>query len=225
VDELLLAEPEVPAAERERAGRRARAHWLLALAELEAPGRRPCLVLVGGLPGTGKSVLAAGLADRAEFAVVRSDVVRKELAGLPPHEPAPLDTQSWLYSPEWTGRTYAECLRRAEGLVLKGKRALVDATFREEGQRRTFLDAAAGWGVPAALLLCDAAPETVRARLESRRGDASDADWAVYQLVAANWEGLGEDTRQQAHTVAATGHQDQVLIGAMVALGRDRLVA
>ena len=31
----------------------ARALWLLALSELEDPGRRPCLVLLAGLPGTG----------------------------------------------------------------------------------------------------------------------------------------------------------------------------
>jgi aminoglycoside phosphotransferase family enzyme len=40
------------------------------------------LVLVGGLPGTGKSTLAAGLADRFGWSVLRSDEVRKDLAGV-----------------------------------------------------------------------------------------------------------------------------------------------
>src|SRR5262249_9583209 len=80
VEGLELSQKEVPAAERAAALARARAHWLLALGELEEPDRRPCLVLVGGLPGAGKSTLARGLAERAGFAVIRSDVVRKELA-------------------------------------------------------------------------------------------------------------------------------------------------
>ena len=53
---------EIPEAERSAALAKARAHWLLALGELEVPCRRPCLLLVGGLPGTGKSTLARGLA-------------------------------------------------------------------------------------------------------------------------------------------------------------------
>src|SRR5262249_5650864 len=83
VEGFELSEPEVPADEKAAAARRAKAHWLLALAELEEPGRRPGLVLVGGLPGTGKSTLARGLATAAGFGVIRSDVVRKELAGVP----------------------------------------------------------------------------------------------------------------------------------------------
>ena len=34
---------------------RARADRLLALTELESPGQKPCLILVTGLPGAGKS--------------------------------------------------------------------------------------------------------------------------------------------------------------------------
>ena len=220
VDELILAEKEVPAPDRERAARRARAHWLLALAELESPDQRPGLLLVGGLPGTGKSALAAALARRAGFTVIRSDLVRKELAGLRCYKPTPSDLGTGLYSPGWTGRTYAECLRRAEAIVLDGGRALVDATFRQERHRRDFLDAGAGWGVPAALLLCEVGTETARARLESRTGDASDADWVVYQHAAATWEGLGADTRRSCHTASTEGTPDQVLARALEAVRR-----
>ncbi|HEY8504517.1 MAG TPA: phosphotransferase, partial [Gemmataceae bacterium] len=53
VNGFKAAAAEVPAPERAAARERARAHWLLALGELESRARRPCLVLVGGLPGTG----------------------------------------------------------------------------------------------------------------------------------------------------------------------------
>src|SRR5262249_53672278 len=63
VEGMKRSEKEVPEAERSAALRKARAYWLLALGELEQPGHRPCLVLVGGLPGTGKSTLARALAE------------------------------------------------------------------------------------------------------------------------------------------------------------------
>lgn len=156
VEGLELSEQEVSEAERAAALKRARAHWLLALTELEAPAFKPCLVLVAGLPGTGKSRLALGLAQRAGFTVIRSDVVRKELA---------IHEQGSIYTPEWHERTYAECLRRAERLLHDGQRVLLDATFRAEAQRHAFLNAAVRWGVPACMLLCEARSETVRQRL------------------------------------------------------------
>jgi aminoglycoside phosphotransferase family enzyme/predicted kinase len=218
VEGLLLAEPEVPDEERAAALGRARAHWLLALTELEAPGRRPCLLLVAGLPGSGKSTLARGLADRAGFCVVRSDAVRKELAGLPGQGQPPPDVGESLYTAEWNERTYTECGRRAERLLFEGSRVLVDATFREERQRQAFLEAAVRWGVPGEMLLCQAGPETVRRRLETRRGDVSDADWSVYRQVAERWEEMGALTRRCLHVLSTEGDPEQVLARAVEAL-------
>jgi aminoglycoside phosphotransferase family enzyme/predicted kinase len=216
VEGLEAAEAEVPAEERAAAQAKARAHWLLALGELEAPGRRPELVLVGGLPGSGKSTLACGLAERARFEVIRSDVVRKELA------PAGAGRED-IYTPEWTERTYGECLRRAEGLLLEGKRVLVDATFREEARRAAFLEAATGLGVPGLLLVCRAAPEVVRERLAARRGDVSDADWRVYLELAAQWEAPWPLTRRALREIDTGGEREQALSRGLRALAEAGL--
>jgi hypothetical protein len=221
VEGMEAAEPEVPAGERTAVVASARGHWLLALGELEEPGRRPCLVLTAGLPGSGKSTLARGLAGAADFTVIRSDVVRKELAGLGPDDSVRAEFGAGIYSAEWNDRTYAECLRRAEALLFDGHRVLVDAAFGDDGRRRAFLQAAARWAVPALILVCEADPETVRRRLVERKDDASDADWAVHLRAAEQWQPLGPDTRPAAVMLSTAGPPQEALAAALAAL-RDR---
>jgi aminoglycoside phosphotransferase family enzyme/predicted kinase len=220
VEGLELTEKEIPQTERAAALGRARAHWLLALGELEQPGRRPCLVLVGGLPGSGKSTLAQSLAGAAGIRVIRSDVMRKELAGVPLEQAISPATRERIYAPEWSERTYAECLRGAEQGLFAGERVLVDANFREEARRRPFLDAAARWAVPVALLVCRADPEVVRRRLEVRVGDASDADWTVYQSARADWQEPGPETQAALAVIDSSGSPQETLAQALECLRR-----
>jgi aminoglycoside phosphotransferase family enzyme/predicted kinase len=215
---IVFGEPETPEPERAEALQRARAHWLLALGELEEPGRRPCLVLIGGLPGVGKSTLARDLAGCTHFTVIRSDLVRKELAyraGLPASAASP---EPGIYTPEWTERTYTECLRRAGGILFDGRRVLVDASFRRDASRRLFLESAVRWGVPGLLLLCWAEPAVVRARLECREGDASDADWSVYRRAAEQWEGPGPLTQRVVREIDTGRSREGALSCALQAL-------
>jgi aminoglycoside phosphotransferase family enzyme/predicted kinase len=188
VEAIELGEAEVPDVEKASARRRSRAHCLVALGALEAPAYRPALLLVGGLPGAGKSTLARGLGERARFHVLRSDVVRKQLAGVPEDQPATVGYAQGIYDAAWTERTYGELLQRAEPILAEGERVLIDASFRAERHRRQFLDAARQWGVPALFLHCMTDETTAQQRLAQRRGDASDADWAIHARAAADWE-------------------------------------
>ncbi len=242
VESLALGADGVSRGQRRQDLQRARARFLLALGELASPGERPCLVLATGLPGTGKSHLALGLVEAAGFAVVRSDVVRKELAGRAPGESAAAAVDEGLYTPEWTERTYAACLERAEELLFQGQRVVVDAGFREEAHRREFLAAARAWGGAARVLVCEAPAEEVRRRLRgrtdvsrlhqeggTRRGhhqeggtwvvaEPSDADWAVYQALAERWEEPAAETATALERIDTSGPPEASLDQALAAL-------
>ncbi len=220
---MLAAESEVAASDRQAAVDRATALWLLALGELELSAKRPALLLVSGLPGTGKSTLARGLAERADFRVIRSDVVRKELAGLTETTNSSAEFQQGIYSPAFTDRTYAECLRQATAALLNGERVIVDATFLEDRRRREFLQAAIRLGVPALWLVCEASPECIRSRLATRHGDASDADWSIYQQAAQCWETPSAVCKQVQRGISTELGVDHSLTDAINRLAAEEL--
>jgi aminoglycoside phosphotransferase family enzyme/predicted kinase len=188
VDGILLAEAEISEAEKFAAQLRARAHWLSSLAWIEPAELKPRVVLLGGLPGSGKSTLARALAERLGGTLLRSDVVRKALAGLPETDRLAAGFGEGIHTPAWNDRTYQELERRSEGILWSGGRVLIDASFREDARRARFLEFARRWGVPVIFLHCEVEPAVAKARMQQRQGDASDADWAVYEVAAKRWE-------------------------------------
>ena len=216
VEGLKLDRVEIAEADRKTAFTESRGSWLLALGELDAPKRRPCLLLVAGLPGTGKSTLARTICDHANLQLIRSDVVRKELADVAASSQT--DFGEGIYTAKWNRRTYEECLRQALRLLFEGERVVVDANFRIEADRRDFLQAATQMGVRSGVLVCEADPQIVRARLANRRGDASDADWSIYERAVEGWEQPSARTQSVLKTIDTSNSLEKSVAQAMQAL-------
>lgn len=146
------------------------------------------LVLVGGLPGTGKSTLAAGLADAAGLSLVRSDEVRKELAGMAALDPAGAPYEEGIYRPEQTVRTYETMLDRARTALALGEAVVLDASWTDRRWRQLAGEVASATSTDLVELRCDVASQEAARRLTERaaRGpDASDATPAIAEAMAA----------------------------------------
>jgi predicted kinase len=134
---------------------------------------------IGGFSGTGKSTLAYGLAPSLGAVpgavVFRSDVIRKQLAGVSPLDRLDADG----YSSTMSERVYSTIAERARVALRAGHSAIVDAVYARPADRQAIERVAAEEGVPFIGIWLDAPEATLIARAEQRRNDASDADGAV----------------------------------------------
>jgi aminoglycoside phosphotransferase family enzyme/predicted kinase len=149
------------------------------------------VVLVGGLPGTGKTTLANGLAERFSWAVVHSDEVRKEMAGVTPTQPAGGAPFTGIYTPEFTSEVYRELLRRAQVALSLGDSVVLDATWLDPDQRTDAHALATQTHARIHEIRCALPPEVAAARMSARSalgGDASDATPEVHAALAQRYE-------------------------------------
>jgi aminoglycoside phosphotransferase family enzyme/predicted kinase len=161
---------------------------------------KPVLVAIGGLSGTGKSTLAALLAAHVGSPPgalhVRSDVERKRLFGVP--ETQRLDRQHYRIGT--AERVYDIVEDKARRALAARHAVIVDAVFAKQEEREAIEAIAREAGCPFVGLWLNAPSETLIARVERRRGDASDADRRVVR------EQLGYDLGNIAwHEVDASG--------------------
>jgi hypothetical protein len=204
VDSLKSAEEEVDPADRAAARTSAARHF--ALAYRYTWSARPGVVVIAGLSGTGKSTVATALQHRTGYVHLVTDVIRKELAGLPPTARGGAETG--LYTPEHSIRTYDEMFRQAEAALAADRGVILDATFQLRAGRRTARALAERYGVPFALAECRCDETVVHERLaqRDRHGrDASDADWAVYLEQRRRCEPFDEPDRLVLDTTRPTG--------------------
>jgi len=191
VASIAAAETSRGAAEQETQASLARAYFDLADHAYAGAAPRPLLLLLGGLPASGKSTLARTLAGRLALVPVNSDVVRKRLAGLAPTTRRASAPNQDIYTPAASAATYAALLAEARDWLARGVSVALDASYRHAADRAAVLALADELGVPWLAVECRAEPAVTRARLAARAADpsaVSDADWRIYKQLAAEWE-------------------------------------
>lgn len=144
----------------------------------------PCLVAVGGLSGTGKSTLARFLAPRIGRAPgarwLRSDVLRKRLAGVAPETCLTPEH----YAVERNAEVYERLLCDAQGMLAAGQSVIVDGVFARPSERDDLAAMTRGMGVSFTGVWLEAPLEVLLERVAGRSGDVSDADRSLVEQQA-----------------------------------------
>jgi len=151
---------------------------------------RVCAVMVGGLPGSGKSTVANSLGERYGWVVLRSDEMRKEMAGLSSTTPAGAAVGAGIYDQRHTEATYVGMMNRAQQLLAMGESVILDATWADASHRAAMSQIVHGVDARLVELRCDVDPSIAARRISQRQpgGDASDADQAVLEHFLATFE-------------------------------------
>ncbi|AKH42971.1 hypothetical protein FHS61_003121 [Altererythrobacter atlanticus] len=191
-------------------GKRTQAGEYLAAALTFLDQPLPRLVVVGGFSGTGKSSLAGKLAPEIGGAPgarwLRTDVLRKRMAGVSPEESLSPDA----YTQERSDKVYMRLMDEARAMLSAGRSVVVDGVFARYAERSRMEELARQAGVPFTGLWLEAPPEVLKQRVSGRVGDASDADAAVVDLQIARDPGDLSDWRR----VDAAPAPDAVLAAA-----------
>ncbi|MDM7998425.1 MAG: ATP-binding protein [Dehalococcoidia bacterium] len=157
-----------------------------ALPALPEPVANPALVVVSGLPGTGKSYFCRRLAERIDLVILESDSLRRQLFLIP------------SYSKEESARLFRACHGLVEELLRRGISVALDATNLEEHNRERLYHIADQCGARLVIVRMEAPPEVVQQRLQRRakkedEADHSEADWSVYTKMKSTVEKIGRN--------------------------------
>lgn len=133
--------------------------------------RKGQLFLMSGLSGSGKTTVARQLAKQIGAIHIRSDAVRKHLAGVPLTEKGEAD----LYTAEMNQKTYDRLLQLGLTLASQGYSVILDAKYDREATRLAAIEQAQAQELPLHILHCDAPLEVLKTRLQERQHDISDA--------------------------------------------------
>ena len=129
------------------------------------------IILMSGLSGSGKSTVARAIARKYGGIQIRSDAVRKHLAGIPLDESG----SDRIYTSEMTQRTYDRLLELGIMLAKAGFIVILDAKYDRLAHRQTAISQANFQQIPLRIIQCTAPISVLCDRLEQRQGDISDA--------------------------------------------------
>lgn len=175
-------QPGTPSAERE-IDEHACARYLSVAENLTQEPRRR-MVLTSGVTGSGKTTVSQHLLELLGAVRVRSDVERKRLAGVAATDHGLIGIDSGLYDAATKRHTHEQLTRAATLIIDAGFPAIVDATFLRRADRAMFRELAERLGARPTIVFCEAADETLRARVAARIARGTDASDATLEVLA-----------------------------------------
>jgi predicted kinase len=137
------------------------------------------LLLIAGLPASGKTWLANYLSEKWGAVHINSDTVREAL-GLRGH-----------YDQVSKQKVYDSMLAQAANALQAGHLVVVDSTFYKVSLRQAWVGMAQKHGASVRFVETKVPEGIAFQRLQKKRPD-SEADWQVYQQLKKEWEPLEE---------------------------------
>lgn len=169
---------------------RAKAYFALARLYASSLASQPRLLVFYGLPGTGKSFMASRTRDWSNGIHIRSDIVRRVLAGTSLDEHHYAEYGKDLYSTEMSKRVYGFLQDKARAYLMENQSLILDATYSRQAERAALKKLAEELGVEVSFIRCQADDNQVKTWIEQRKTSdlQSDATWDIYTTMKKRFE-------------------------------------
>ncbi len=171
------------------------------LAERFTKTGQGALIITHGYSGSGKSTIAAQLAENIGALQIRSDIERKRLFGYQAQEHSGSSLDNGLYTQEAGQKTYQRLADCAKVVLEAGFSAIIDAAFLKAWQRDLFRQLATERGVKFFIVDFQASDEELSRRLRQRQYDASEATIAVLQHQQQTTQPLSSEEQKFVITI------------------------
>ncbi|WP_026097879.1 bifunctional aminoglycoside phosphotransferase/ATP-binding protein [Baaleninema simplex] len=205
VTSFLLDDEAVSEEEKAKAAKTASEYYRLAWEYTRSHSGK--MFVMSGLSGSGKSTTARQLARRLGAIQVRSDAVRKHLAGIPLDERG----SDEIYTFEMSRRTYDRLAELGAMLAKLGWTVILDAKYDRREWRKMACDRAEAASIPVQILHCTAPMSVLRDRLDRRTGDIADATADLLASQQAKAEGFTEDELSRVVEIDTTQNLEMQL--------------
>jgi aminoglycoside phosphotransferase family enzyme/predicted kinase len=205
VESFRLNDSGINLEEQTIARNRAIRYFRLVRGYIERRHLKPTLFITCGLMGTGKSTLTAQLAFELGIASCNSDMIRKEMAGLPPGTQARDAFNQGLYDQQTHEATYAELLRRAELHLTTGRSVIIDACFTHRDQRSPFAALASRLACQFIILHVACSEAENGRRLQDREATGTSVSDGRLELLASQTTGFEPPNESEGTLITLSG--------------------
>jgi predicted kinase len=151
------------------------------------------LILVIGLPSTGKTFIAESLSKSLpeEPVCLSTDIIRRKLFNFSEHRYSSFDTD--IYTQENRNLVYNALYYFTDILLSKGHIIIINGTFYSEATRQPFYEMCKRLNQKLIIIQTTCSDVTVKQRINKRKQhgkNVSDADFSIYQEFKKIFEPL-----------------------------------
>jgi predicted kinase len=139
------------------------------------------LIVVTGLPGTGKTTIAETLEKDIDAIVFSTDKIRKMIFEKP------------VYNEEDKRIVYNELFSQTGKYLAIGKNVILDGTFYTKALRERAKEIGKSFCEEVYFVYCETPEELLKKRINKRKDTFSDADYNVYLKMKKIFEEFEED--------------------------------
>ena len=151
--------------------------------------RKGKIIVIMGLPASGKSTVANIVSKSIKAKILNSDVIRKRLAGIDPYSRGEYKYEKGIYSPQFTKKVYNTMIEEA---IKEAKKTdvILDATFSQRRFRDKLRKRCKENNIKCYFFFLNAEEREILKRLKKREFErtVSDANIDIYKKVKEKFE-------------------------------------